>query len=74
MAAVSLAWLLHQSGVTAVLAGSRKPEQIRQNALAGDLELPTEIVEELAAASDDLKRKVGSNQDMYLTASESRIL
>jgi aryl-alcohol dehydrogenase-like predicted oxidoreductase len=74
MAVVSLAWLLHQPGVTAVLAGSRKPEQIQQNALAADLDLPAEVVEELAAASDELKRKVGSNQDMYLTAAESRIL
>ncbi|MCZ7542962.1 MAG: aldo/keto reductase [Anaerolineae bacterium] len=73
MATVSLAWLLHQPGVTAVLAGSRKPQHIIQNAQAADLELPPEVVAELSAATGELKRALGPNQDMYLTAAESRI-
>jgi aryl-alcohol dehydrogenase-like predicted oxidoreductase len=72
MAVVSLAWLLHQPGVTAVLAGSRRPAQIEQNVLAGELALSPDVVEELAAATDGVKRAAGPNQDMYLTASESR--
>ena len=72
MAEVSLAWLLHQPGVTAVLAGSRSPEQILQNARAGSLHLTPDILRELAAATDDLKQRLGTNQDMYDGAAKSR--
>jgi len=34
-----LAWTLAQDGVTQVLAGARRPEQIQQNAAAGGLSL-----------------------------------
>jgi aryl-alcohol dehydrogenase-like predicted oxidoreductase len=66
MAVVSLAWLLHQPGVTAVLAGSRKPEQIEQNALAAELTLSADTLQALSDATADLKDKLGANQDMYL--------
>jgi aryl-alcohol dehydrogenase-like predicted oxidoreductase len=74
MATVALAWLLHQPGVTAVLAGGRRPDQIRENARAGDLKLAPEILTELTQATEDLKQKLGPNQDMYMTASQSRIV
>ena len=73
MTEVALAWPLYQTGVTAVLAGSRKPEQIRQNAPAGSLELSPNVLRELSEATDDLKNKLGPNQDMYLPAAKSRI-
>ena len=73
MAEVSLAWLLHQPGVTAVLAGSRSPEQILQNARAGSLHLTPAILRELTAATDDLKRKLGTNEDLYEGAAKSRL-
>ncbi len=73
MAAVSIAWLLHQSGVTTVLAGSRRPEQILQNARAAELSLPPEIVQELADATEALKRRFGSNQCMYSPAESTPI-
>ena len=73
MPTVSLAWLLHQPGVTAVLAGSRRPAHIIQNAQAADLKLPPDVVAELSAATDELKRALGPNQDMYLSAAQSRI-
>ena len=74
MAAVSLAWLIHQPGVAAVLAGARSPQQIRENVLAGSLALAPEIVAALSAATEDLKQRLGPNQDMYLSAEDSRIL
>jgi myo-inositol catabolism protein IolS len=72
MAEVSLAWVLHQVGVTAVLAGARTPDQIRQNAHAADLELPPEIVAELARATDEVKLRLGTNLDQYQSDSRFR--
>lgn len=44
---LAIAWVLHQEGVTAALAGSRNPDHVRQNARAGELELPPYVLEEL---------------------------
>jgi myo-inositol catabolism protein IolS len=71
MAAVALAWLLHQPGVTSVIAGARKPEQIRQTAQAVDLELSSEIMSRLNEATEEVKHIIGHNPDMW--QSESRI-
>jgi len=71
MAEVALAWAIHQAGVTAVLAGARTSSQITQNARAADLELAPEIVVELAQATDEVKRIMGTNLDQY--ESESRM-
>jgi len=65
MAEVSLAWLLAQPAVTAVIAGARNAEQAKANAQAGDLELPDEIIQQLAEATDELKEKLGPNPDMW---------
>ena len=73
MAAVSIAWLLHQPGVTTVLAGSRRPDQILQNVQAAELRLSPEIVQELADATEELKRRFGSNQCMYSPAESTPI-
>ena len=73
MAAVSLAWVLHQPGVTAVLAGSRRPEQIRENALAAELRLAPDILQALSEATEALKRNLGPNQDLYLVGAKARI-
>jgi aryl-alcohol dehydrogenase-like predicted oxidoreductase len=72
MAEVTLAWLLYQPGVTSVLAGARRPEQIKQNAKAAALDLPPEIVEALSAATDQVKQKLGSNPDLWETNSRYR--
>jgi myo-inositol catabolism protein IolS len=71
MAKVAVAWLLHRPGVTAVIAGARKPDQIKQTAEATDLRLFPEIVGELAEATEEVKRILGPNPDMW--QSESRI-
>ena len=70
MANVALAWLLHQSGVTSAIAGARRPDQIRQTAQAADLALPPEILTRLTDATEETKRIVGPNPDMW--QSESR--
>lgn len=71
MAAVALAWLLHQPGVTSVLAGARHPDQVRENARAADIKLAPNVVAALCQATEELKQAMGSNPDMW--RAESRI-
>jgi aryl-alcohol dehydrogenase-like predicted oxidoreductase len=46
---LALAWNTQQSGVTSAIAGSRNPEHVRSNAVAGDLELDAATLGELDA-------------------------
>lgn len=70
MTRVAIAWLLHRPGVTSVIAGARRPDQVEQTAQAADLPLSPETVGQLAGATDEVKRILGSNPDMW--QSESR--
>jgi myo-inositol catabolism protein IolS len=72
MARVAVAWLLHQPGVMSVIAGARTPDQIQQTAQAADLELSPQIVSELAEASEEVKRILGPNPDMWQSESRFR--
>jgi len=71
MANVALAWVLQQPGITAVLAGARKPHQIIDNARAADLELTGEVIESLSDVTEEVKKDIGPNADPWRT--ESRI-
>lgn len=73
MTDVALAWCLHQPGITSVLAGARRPDQITENAKAADLTLPPDILAELDAATTNLKQTLGPNADPWQGASNSRI-
>jgi aryl-alcohol dehydrogenase-like predicted oxidoreductase len=48
-AQLALAWVAHQPGVTAAIAGSRNPEHVRQNAEAGDVVLDQATLAEIEA-------------------------
>jgi myo-inositol catabolism protein IolS len=72
MADVALAWLLHQPGVTSVLAGARNPQQMAANAQAADLDLDTSVVQRLSSVTEDLKNAFGSDPDMWAAAGKSR--
>jgi myo-inositol catabolism protein IolS len=72
MAKLALAWLHHQPGVTSVIAGARKPGQIRQTAQAADLKLAPETIAELTEATDEVRRILGPNPDLWQSESESR--
>lgn len=50
-ARVALAWLLHQDGVTSVIVGARKQEQLEDNLGAIDLELSEDELTELNKVS-----------------------
>ena len=49
VAQVAIAWVLHQPGVTAALAGSRSDGHTRENAGAAELALPDDVLDELEA-------------------------
>jgi len=72
MANVALAWVLQQPGVTAILAGARKPDQIIGNARAADLELTEETLKSLSDATQEVKESIGANADPWRTASRIR--
>jgi aryl-alcohol dehydrogenase-like predicted oxidoreductase len=72
MTRVAVAWVLHQPGVVSVLAGARRPDQINQSVQAVDLELPSQVINELNEATDDLKLKLGPNPDLWQSESRFR--
>jgi aryl-alcohol dehydrogenase-like predicted oxidoreductase len=72
MSELAVAWLLHQPGVTSVIAGARKPEQIEQTAQAADLALSQGTIDELTKATDEIKRIMGPNPDMWQSESRFR--
>jgi len=72
MANVALAWVLQQPGITAVLAGARRPDQIISNAHAADLELTDGVLNDLSHATEAVKKNIGPNADPWRTASRIR--
>lgn len=66
MADVALAWLIHQKGVTSVLAGVRNVAQVQENARGGSLQLADDVLAELTRATDPVKERLGSNPDMWM--------
>ena len=72
MANVALAWVLQQPGITAVLAGARKPDQIINNARAVELKLSDAVINSLSDATQEVKTIIGPNADPWRTASRIR--
>jgi aryl-alcohol dehydrogenase-like predicted oxidoreductase len=72
MAKVAIAWLLHRPGVTSVIAGARRPEQIEQTARAADLGLSSKVIGLLTEATNEVKRILGLNPDMWQAESRFR--
>ena len=72
MATVALAWVRQQSGITSLLVGARKPDEVAWNLPAVALTLPDQIIAELAAVTEPIKEKLGTNADMWMTPSRMR--
>ena len=72
MAEVALAWLIYQPGVVAVVAGARRPDQIAQIAKAAEIQLSDAALAELDRVTSPVKEKLGTNADMWRTASRIR--
>ncbi len=49
-AQLALAWLLHQPGVSSVITGATRVEQVVDNAAASDVELTPEVLQRIAEA------------------------
>ncbi|MFW6123584.1 MAG: aldo/keto reductase [Acidobacteriota bacterium] len=71
MTTLSIAWLLSQPSVTTAVVGGRNSSQVKENALAADVELDSETKTRLSQATEELKKKLGRNLDMW--ESDSRI-
>lgn len=65
MAHLALAWLLHRPGVATVIAGARRPAQIRDTAAAAEVALPADVIAALDDATRRVKDLVGDNADMW---------
>ena len=44
---LSLAWILHQPGISSALIGASKPSQVEENVKAIDIELSSEVLERI---------------------------
>lgn len=71
LADVALAWLIHRQGVQSVIFGARTPRQITENISAARLRLSPAVLNQLDAATEELKQALGPDADLW--APESRI-
>lgn len=53
-------------------AGARNPQQVRENAKGSNLVLDPKVVDELTEATEQVKRAVGPNADLWQTESRLR--
>jgi aryl-alcohol dehydrogenase-like predicted oxidoreductase len=72
MAAVSLAWVRQQAGVTTFLVGARSPQELAWNLPVNDLRLSDETLAALNAATETVKAKLGTNPDPWMAPSRLR--
>ncbi len=71
-AKISLAWLLHQSGVSSLLVGARNADEVALNIPAFDYVLDEDAIDALSAATAELKDALGDNADMWHSPSRMR--
>jgi len=62
---IAVAWPLHTAGVSCVIIGATKSEQVSSNAKAVNLKLDQKLVDELNAATEELKQAMGPNADLW---------
>lgn len=73
MSDMATAWIIAQPGVTSVIIGSSKPDQVRRSVQAAAIELSDEAVAKIDEITRPLKEEMGSNLDMWLNTERSRI-
>ena len=70
---VTLAWLLSRLGVGGTIFGASRPDQVERN-VAGALEpLTAETIAAIDTATNDLKKRLGPNADLWQNEAGSRI-
>ncbi len=73
LADLAIAWVASRSGVTSVIAGAGKPDQVVKNAAAASLRLADDVARQMDAITAPLKQALGSNLDMWKSGKEARI-
>ena len=73
MATLALAWVMAQPGVTSVIAGARRADQVTRNAAAAELKPSQEVIERLNAITEPIKEHLGANADMWDSGERARI-
>jgi myo-inositol catabolism protein IolS len=72
MAAVALAWVRQQPGVTSFLVGARSPDELAWNLPSLELTLSDATLARLAAATEPVKAGLGDNPDPWMSPSRYR--
>ena len=72
MAAVALAWVRQQAGVTSLLVGARNADEVRRNIPSLELTLSQDVLQQLALATEPVKDGLGDNLDMWYVPSRMR--
>lgn len=72
MAILSLAWVLQQPGVSSILVGARKPEELAWNLPVLDVHLSVDILQRLDQITQPVKEYLGTNPDMWMGQSRMR--
>ncbi len=65
-------WNLSQPGIASVLIGARTPSEIEESARAADVKLGRDVLHHMQEVSEPVKRKIGSNPDMWVGGGKSR--
>ncbi len=73
MPALCLSWLIAQPGVTSVIVGARKADQLIENLEAADLNIGPAAIAQINEISFPLKVTMGGNCDMWEPDENSRI-
>ncbi|MDH7598124.1 MAG: aldo/keto reductase [Sedimentisphaerales bacterium] len=63
LAQLAIAWVLRRPEITSAIVGARSPDQIRQTAPAGNVELPPEVVDQIEQIIQQRQRLVGTGKD-----------
>ena len=72
MADVSLSWVRQQQGVTSVLVGARSAREVELDLPAFELKLDEDVISELNAVTETVKRRLGTNPDMWRSEDRMR--
>ena len=72
MAAVALAWLRQQAGITSLLVGVRNAEEVRRNLPSLELTLTEDVLKQLSDVTEPVKEALGANLDMWSVPSRMR--
>ena len=73
LATVAIAWLVKQPGVTAVIAGGHRVDQVEHNIRAANLDLGPAGIAQVNELSAALKYRLGRNCDLWQGAAECRV-